>query len=230
MLINEYASNGHEIFSDSGIDEPNDSLEKAPCENVLAVKGRRAIVVVDVQNDFCEGGSLAVSGGNELAKNLADFLKSNRANNYDYIIATRDAHIDPKGHFSVSPDYINTWPIHCLKGRDGFEIHPSLKEFKFDNIFDKGEYEAAYSGFEGHDSNGLCLDEWLKDREVKFLDVVGIACDYCVRATIFDAVKLGFVVRLLRPFTIAVNSSDIDKVCSELEGLGVEICSDCAKH
>src|SRR5690606_18465403 len=108
----------------------------------------RTLVVVDVQNDFCEGGSLAVSGGAAVAEAVADLIS---AGGYDLVAATRDHHIDPGSHFSDKPDYIDAWPPHCVVGTPGVELHPPLPDDLFAAIFDKGEYEAAYSGFGGTD-------------------------------------------------------------------------------
>ena len=113
----------------------------------------RAAIVVDVQNDFCEGGSLAVTGGNSVAKRLADYLPSA---GYDFVVATRDRHIAPGAHFSAEPDFEASWPAHCVAGTPGAELHPALSAYPFDAVFDKGEHAAAYSGFEGYsDGEGV---------------------------------------------------------------------------
>ncbi len=135
-----------------------------------------ALVVVDVQNDFCEGGSLAVAGGADLAHRVATLLASGA---YTTVVATRDHHVDPGPHFSSTPDYVDSWPPHCVVGTPGAELHEPLRDDQFDAVFLKGEYEAAYSGFEGLTSDGVSMAAWLHERGVTTLDVVGIATDHC---------------------------------------------------
>src|ERR1700710_657592 len=105
----------------------------------------KAVIVVDVQNDFCEGGSLAVQGGTEVARSVSARLAEG---GYEHAVATRDHHIDPGGHFSTSPDFALSWPPHCVVGTPGVSLHPDLDVSRIEVVFDKGEYEAAYSGFE----------------------------------------------------------------------------------
>src|SRR5438270_10964580 len=104
-----------------------------------------AIIVVDVQNDFCEGGSLAVAGGAEVARRVSRRIADG---GYEHAVATRDHHIDPGGHFSASPDFVDSWPAHCVVGTSGVALHPDLDTTGIEAVFDKGEYVAAYSGFE----------------------------------------------------------------------------------
>lgn len=152
----------------------------------------RALIVVDVQNDFCEGGSLAVSGGADVAAAITDLIGQTTAG-YRHVVATRDHHIDPGNHFSTRPDYEHTWPVHCVAGTEGVGFHPNfapaVASGSIDAVFDKGAYSGAYSGFEGADENNVSLAEWLKAREVTEVDVVGIATDHCVRATALDAAR-----------------------------------------
>src|SRR5689334_9641091 len=105
----------------------------------------RALIVVDVQNDFCEGGSLAVAGGAAVADRISEYLG---VSDYTAVVATRDFHIDPGAHFSATPDYIDTWPPHCKVGTPGADFHPNLNTAPIQEIFSKGAYTAAYSGFE----------------------------------------------------------------------------------
>ena len=116
---------------------------------------------------------------------------------YDVVVATKDHHIDPGSHWSDEPDFKHSWPVHCEVGTEGEEFHPDLQPRPFDAIFLKGRHEAAYSGFQGADEAGTSLAEWLHERKVTAVDVCGIATDYCVRATVLDALREGFVVRLL---------------------------------
>lgn len=179
----------------------------------------RAAIVVDVQNDFCEGGSLAVAGGNAVAERLAGYLPSA---GYDVVVATRDHHIDPGAHFSAEPDYVDSWPPHCVAGTPGAELHPALSGYPFDAVFDKGEYAAAYSGFEGF-ADGTSLADWLAAHDVTEVDVVGIATDYCVRATALDAAATGRPTRVLLDLTAAVAPDRVDQVVAEFAGAGVEV-------
>ena len=123
----------------------------------------RALVVVDVQKDFCEGGSLAVSGGAAVAERVARLVAEG---GYDLVVATKDHHIDPGAHFSDQPDYVDSWPPHCVVGTDGVAFHPNLDPQPFDAIFLKGEHAAAYSGFEGKATSGDGLEGWLRERDV----------------------------------------------------------------
>ena len=120
----------------------------------------KALIVVDVQNDFCEGGSLAVSGGAGVATAISDYL-AKQGSQYAHIVATRDRHIDPGDHFSDNPDFVDYGPPHCVAGTPGAEFHPNLVTGPIEAVFDKGAYEAAYSGFEGKTADGVSLEEWL---------------------------------------------------------------------
>lgn len=122
----------------------------------------RALIIVDVQNDFCEGGSLAVTGGAALARAISDYLAE--AADYHHVVATKDFHIDPGDHFSGTPDYSSSWPPHCVSGTPGADFHPSLDTSAIEAVFYKGAYTGAYSGFEGVDENGTPLLNWLRQR------------------------------------------------------------------
>ena len=187
---------------------------------VKTVRPTRALIVVDVQNDFCEGGSLAVTGGADVAQRVAELITDGHG--YDHVVATRDHHIDPGDHFSEHPDYVNAWPVHCVAGTAGAELHPNLAGIQFDAVFDKGEYAAAYSGFEGK-CDGEPLANWLHHRDVAEVDVCGIATDYCVRATAMDAARGGFTTTLLLDLTAAVAPANVEDVVLELAGVGVAI-------
>jgi nicotinamidase/pyrazinamidase len=163
---------------------------------------RKALVVVDVQRDFCEGGSLAVAGGLAVAAAVKDLLGTDHA--YAAVVATRDHHIDPGAHFSTHPDYVDSWPVHCVVGTGGAELSDPLDATDFDAVFDKGEHAAAYSGFEGHTGDGTGLAAWLRAHDVDSVDVCGIATDYCVRATALDAAREGFSPTVLSDLTAAV--------------------------
>lgn len=168
----------------------------------MSSTGRKALVVVDVQRDFCEGGSLAVAGGLAVAAAVKDLLTEPHA--YAAVVATRDHHIDPGTHFSSDPDYVDSWPVHCVVGTGGAELSDPLEAADFDAVFDKGEYAAAYSGFEGRTGDGTGLAAWLRAHDIDSVDVCGIATDYCVRATALDAARDGFSPTVLSRLTAAV--------------------------
>lgn len=174
----------------------------------------RALIVVDIQRDFCEGGTLAVTGGAAVAAAVDELLATDHG--YDLVVATRDHHIDPGGHFSPDPDYVDSWPVHCVAGTPGAEQHPSLTFTAWDGVFLKGHHDAAYSGFEGIEADsGVPLAEFLCDRGITAVDVCGIATDYCVNATARDAVKEGFVVTVLEGLTAAVRPEGLAELHQE---------------
>jgi nicotinamidase/pyrazinamidase len=180
----------------------------------------RALIVVDVQNDFCEGGSLAVAGGRAVATAISEHVRT-AGGGYAHVVATRDHHIDPGGHFAEQPDYSQTWPAHCVVGTDGAELHADLDRGPIEAVFDKGEHSAAYSGFEGR-AGGVPLADWLRAREVDAVDVVGIATDHCVRATALDAVAAGFATRVLLPLTAGVAEASTEAALEQLRTAGVD--------
>jgi nicotinamidase/pyrazinamidase len=179
----------------------------------------KALIVVDVQRDFCEGGSLAVTGGAAVAGRISEVLAGDHR--YAAVVATRDHHIDPGGHFAANPDFVDSWPPHCVVGTGGVEFHDQLRFREFDAVFDKGEYAAAYSGFEGHNADGALLSDWLQDRGVEKVDVCGIATDYCVRATAVDAAAEGFATTVLLDLTAAVAPDRLDETFEQLRIAGV---------
>ncbi|WP_433051570.1 nicotinamidase [Dactylosporangium sp. CS-033363] len=180
----------------------------------------RALIVVDVQNDFCEGGSLAVAGGAGVAKEISAALAAGGP--WDHVVATQDHHIDPGAHFAEHPDYVSTWPVHCVVGTGGIGFHPNLDTSRVEAVFEKGSYQAAYSGFEGA-SDGRGLAEWLRERDVTEVDVVGIATDHCVRATALDAVRAGFVTTVLLGLTAGVMPATTESALVELREAGVTL-------
>ncbi|MFC9946163.1 isochorismatase family protein [Streptomyces pratensis] len=186
----------------------------------------RALIVVDVQNDFCEGGSLAVAGGADVAAAITDLIGEAQPG-YSHVVATRDHHIDPGDHFSSAPDFENSWPPHCVAGTEGVGFHPNfapaVASGAIDTVFDKGAYAAAYSGFEGVDENGTGLAQWLRDRSVTAVDVVGIATDHCVRATALDAAREGFATQVLLDLTAGVAEGTTERALEELRTAGVEL-------
>ncbi|RAX17188.1 isochorismatase family protein [Pseudarthrobacter sp. AG30] len=207
----------------------------------------RALIIVDVQNDFCEGGSLAVDGGAAVAGAISEYLDAHH-NEFDFVVATQDWHIDPGSHFSDTPDFVDSWPRHCVAGTRGAELHPDLDTEYIDAYFRKGQFAAAYSGFEGLlapedavptgerqagamagsldasgvDEDAIGLDDWLQSHDVEDVVVVGIATDYCVKATSLDAVQAGYGVTVLRSLTAGI-AADLEDAIAEMELGGVDI-------
>src|SRR5579871_2490270 len=183
----------------------------------------RALLVVDVQNDFCEGGSLAVVGGQAVAAAITKYLDTPAGRQYAQIIATQDHHVDPGSHFSADPDYAGSWPPHCVAGTLGAAFHPDLDAGRFDEVFRKGEHAAAYSGFEGTTADGQSLADWLTERGVTAVDIAGIATDYCVKATAIDAARLGFAVRVLTSLIAGGADESSALALAEMRAGGVEL-------
>ncbi|MGV0736238.1 isochorismatase family protein [Mycobacterium syngnathidarum] len=184
-------------------------------------KQARALIVVDVQNDFCEGGSLAVAGGAAVARDISALLATDHG--YDHVVATKDFHIDPGDHFSDTPDYRTSWPRHCVAETPGAAFHPDFDPTAVEAVFEKGHHSAAYSGFEGVDDSGTTLADWLSLRGVEAVDVVGIATDYCVAATASDAVKAGLRTRVLTGLTAGVAPESSTAAIDQLRSAGVQI-------
>ena len=181
-----------------------------------------------MQNDFCEGGSLAVVGGEAVAAAITKYLdtaylKTAGARQYACVVATADYHVDPGSHFSADPDYADSWPPHCVAGTTGAAFHPALDASRFDEVFRKGEHAAAYCGFEGIAAGGESLADWLTERGVTAVDIAGIATDYCVKATATDAVRLGFAVRVLTSLTAGVAADSTAVALAEMRANGAEL-------
>ena len=191
----------------------------------------RALLIVDVQPDFCEGGALAVTGGNAVAAAIADDVITRRGS-YAAIITTQDWHISPGAHFSDTPDFVDSWPVHCVARTAGASLHPSIAALEIDAHFAKGRFAAAYSGFEARlldpnaapeDESGMLLADWLREREITTVDIVGIATDHCVRATALDAAAAGFITTVLAPLTAAVTPENLPRVYSEMREAGATV-------
>ena len=182
-----------------------------------------ALVIVDVQNDFCEGGSMGVAGGADVAAGIAEYVAAHRAE-YGHVVATRDYHVDPGAHFSVEPDFVDSWPPHCVAGTSGAAFHPAFAGTPVDAVFSKGAHTAAYSGFEGSDdASGTPLETWLRAGHIDAVDVVGIATDHCVRATATDAAHAGFPTRVLLDLTAGVAAATTDQALKSLRKAGVTL-------
>ncbi|GAB7040077.1 MULTISPECIES: isochorismatase family protein [Catenuloplanes] len=180
----------------------------------------RALIIVDVQNDFCEGGSLAVNGGAGVAAAISEALAGG---GWDHVVATKDYHIDPGAHFSAHPDFVDSWPAHCVVGTDGSEFHPALDTSRVEAVFHKGQHAAAYSGFEGATPDGATLAGWLRERDVTAVDVVGIATDHCVRATALDAAAAGFDTTVLLGLTAGVAPATTESALAQLTEASVTL-------
>lgn len=181
----------------------------------------RALIIVDVQNDFCEGGSVPVTGGHEVARAIDDYLSNDHG--YHHIVATKDFHVDPGDHFSDDPDYVSSWPPHCRAGSVGADFEPALGTDAIEAVFRKGAYAAAYSGFEGVDDNGESLLDWLRHRGVGEVDVVGLATDHCVRRTAEDAVRSGLVTRVLLNLSAGVSADSTAQALDAMRTASIEL-------
>ena len=188
----------------------------------------KALFIIDVQNDFCEGGSLAVQGGAEVAAGITEFLKKNRSN-YDLVIASRDWHDgnnDNGGHFapaSQAPDFVNNWPVHCVSGSVGAEYHPNLDVSNIDVNVYKGQGKPSYSLFEGVSESGQTVAEILKDRGITAVDVAGLATDYCVLASATDAKAAGLEVTVLTELVAGVAPDSSSAALEKLSSLGCRL-------
>ena len=202
----------------------------------------KALIIVDVQNDFCAGGALATDRGAKVASLISEYVEDNH-HRYEAVVATQDWHIDPGAHFSDTPDFVDSWPVHCVANTEGAEIHPNLDTDYIEAYFRKGRYEAAYSGFEGlqapeesvmtgeHEPGATLDDEgpktpladWLDEREIQNVDMVGIATDYCVLATAKDAVDAGYETRVLIDLTAPVHENKLDEIIAEMEDEGITV-------
>lgn len=186
----------------------------------------RALIIVDVQNDFCEGGSLAVAGGGAVAAAITDHVRTH-GDDYAAVVGTQDRHIDPGDHFSAEPDWAHSWPVHCVAGTSGARAHEALDTSAVQTWFTKGEYSSAYSGFEGTtdapDGTRVGLGPWLRSRGVEAVDIVGIATDHCVRATALDAAGEGLRTRVLLALTAGVAAPTTTVALEELRAAGVDL-------
>jgi len=182
---------------------------------------RRALIVVDVQPTFCEGGELAVAGGNKVAADVAAYARTHRSR-YALVVTTQDWHIEPGAHFSPTPDFVDSWPPHGIAGTPNAELHPALADLSADVGVKKGQYAHGYSGFEGEDGAGRTLEQVLRDGGIEAVDVVGLVESHCVKRTALAAVRLGFATRVLSDLTIPVMPEQGEQARAELAAAGVE--------
>lgn len=189
----------------------------------------RALIIVDVQHDFCEGGSLPVPGGIAVARGISEHC-ARHAREYSAVVATADWHIDPGAHWSQDPDYQDSWPVHCEVGTPGVEFRPELSGAleHVHQVFRKGEYEAAYSGFEGWvevHGRRIGLAEWLTERGVAGVDVCGLATDHCVRATVLDACRAGLTTTVLTSLCAGVAPESTEAALRTMQEAGAQLQS-----
>lgn len=175
----------------------------------------KALIVVDVQNDFCEGGALAVEGGNAVAEKILDYVTN--ADDYTVVVYTKDWHKPwphtNGGHFSEEPDFVDSWPVHCVQGTEGAQYHNAISKAVGLNTllnteFLKGNGQPDYSGFQGFNDQERSLDGFLKGFGISEVDVVGIAGDHCVLQTALDAVRNGYKVNLLEEMIASVGGPE----------------------
>ncbi|WP_309129502.1 isochorismatase family protein [Microbacterium sp.] len=185
----------------------------------------RALLIVDVQNDFTEGGALAVTGGDDVASGVSALL-ADHAGNYAVILASRDWHDadgDNGGHFADEPDFVDTWPVHCVAGTPGADYDPLLTTDAITHHIRKGQGRPAYSLFEGTDDDEATAGEILAAHGVTEADIVGIATDHCVRASALDAIAHGVRVRVLSDLVAGVGAASTEAALFELAHAGAQI-------
>ncbi len=184
----------------------------------------RALVIVDVQNDFCEGGAIPVSGAAALAQEISRYLDSPTGKaRYAHVVATQDWHVDPGAHFSEHPDYQTSWPPHCVAESPGAQFHPALRTDRIEAVFKKGAYSAGYSGFEGVDDEGTALRDWLIQHAVRNVDVVGVTTEHCVCSTAKDAVHEGFTTAVLSNLTAGVSAESTADALAAIRSAGATV-------
>lgn len=181
-----------------------------------------AFIAVDVQNDFCEGGSLAVAGGGDVARAITAHLHDH-AEDYELVVASRDLHVDPGSHFSDDPDFVDSWPPHCRSDTAGASFHPALDVVALDAVVSKGAHAAAYSGFEGATHDGTVLADLLADHDIDAVVVGGLATDHCVRATALDAAAAGLATTVDLDLVAGVAPATTEAALEELRAAGVRL-------
>ena len=186
----------------------------------------RALLIIDVQNDFCAGGALAVSGGAAVAGKISKFLEGS---NYDLVVASRDWHDadnDNSGHFAQGgqdPNYTTTWPVHCVAETHGAEYHPNLNTEAIGEHIYKGQGQNGYSIFEGITKNGQSFTQLLEDHKIDEVDLVGIATDHCVLASAMDSKSHGLKVRVISSLTAGVSEPSTEAAIDQMIDHGIEV-------
>lgn len=186
----------------------------------------RALFIVDVQNDFTERGALGVVGGDEVAERITRFLGAH-AGDYEIVVASRDwhdGHNDNGGHFaSGEPDFVDTWPVHCVAGSFGAEYDEGFDTSAVTHHLKKGQGKPAYSLFEGVADDGTTAASLLERHGIIDIDVVGLATDYCVRASALDAIEHGRRVRIFTDLVAGVHPDSSQKALDEIAHAGAEL-------
>lgn len=185
----------------------------------------RALFIVDVQNDFTERGALGVVGGDEVAARISRYLDAH-ADDYAIVVASRDWHHgddDNGGHFSAEPDFVDTWPVHCVGGTFGAEYDEVFDTRRVTHHLKKGQGKPAYSLFEGMTDDGRTAADILDEHGIRDIDVVGIATDYCVRASALDALRAGRAVRVLTDLIAGVHPDSSAAALAEIETAGARL-------
>lgn len=187
----------------------------------------KALFIIDVQNDFTEGGALGVDGGAAVAAAITEYLRAH-GDEYTIVLASRDWHDadnDNGGHFATDaePDFVTTWPVHCVAGTTGAEYHPALDTSRVGYHIRKGQGVPAYSIFEGRTDAGSSVHNLLDEHGIDAVDVAGIATDYCVRASALDALEHGQRVRVLTSLVAGVAPESSDAALAELAHAGAEL-------
>lgn len=188
----------------------------------------KALLVIDVQNDFCEGGALAVAGGAAVAGKISKFLEES---SYDLVVASRDWHdadSTNSGHFAeagTEPNYTTTWPVHCVADTPGASYHPNLETKKIDVDIYKGQGQNGYSIFEGVTEAGESFTQLLKDKNILEVDIVGIATDHCVLASAMDSREHGLKVRVISSLTAGVSATSTEAAIDQMVDNGIEVIS-----
>jgi nicotinamidase/pyrazinamidase len=185
----------------------------------------RALFIVDVQNDFTERGALGVDGGDAVAERITRYLEAH-ADAYTVIVASRDWHHgddDNGGHFSDSPDFVVTWPVHCVGGTYGAEYDEVFDTSRVTHHLKKGQGKPAYSLFEGVSDDGQTAAGILDAHGIRDIDLVGIATDYCVRASTLDAIAAGRRVRVFTDLVAGVHPDASAAALAEIQAAGAQL-------
>ncbi|MEV8370329.1 isochorismatase family protein [Microbacterium sp. NPDC064584] len=185
----------------------------------------RALFIVDVQNDFTERGALGVTGGDEVAERISTYLAAH-SSDYEIVVASRDWHDgdnDNGGHFSPAPDFVDTWPVHCVADTYGAAYDDVFDTTAVTHHLKKGQGKPAYSLFEGVSDDGNTAAALLDEYGIRDIDVVGLATDYCVRASALDALAHGRRVRVFTDLVAGVHPESSAAALAEIEAAGAEV-------
>lgn len=183
----------------------------------------RALIIVDVQPTFCEGGELPVVGGNRIAQAIAQYVQTHN-DDYAYIATTQDWHIEPGAHWSENPDFVDSWPVHGVAGSANAQLKEEIASLNIEHHFKKGQYKAAYSGFEGiEETSNSTLEQSLREHNITDVDVVGIALSHCVRDTALDSANLGFSTRVFEDLSVPVSQDLGAQAIERMRNHGVQI-------